>query len=176
LSLVRQGAHDEIFSQGVPVLVGVEPGSSYAYLLQPSPSRDEPAWWLALTDQKEQRGLNLEVCIADAARGLSAGTRRAFPQVQMRGDVLHAQMEMSELSSYLERRAYARMRQQEVQEHKMARAKHHKAGQARSRELAWARVRAQGAVRLYDDMAILIGWMEELLELVGPPLEQRREL
>jgi len=52
---IREGAHDEIFSQGVPVLVGVEPRSDYLYLLEPSNNRDEASWWAALTEKHERQ-------------------------------------------------------------------------------------------------------------------------
>jgi hypothetical protein len=40
LSRVRVGAHDEIFQAGKPVLVGVDPLSSYCYLLSQEERRD----------------------------------------------------------------------------------------------------------------------------------------
>jgi len=95
-------------------------------------------------------GLTLSVSISDAARGLRAGVQAAFPDIDLRGDVLHAQMEMSELLSYLENRAYGRMSRQEQEEHKMVRAKRHQTGQARSKRLAVARTRAREAIRLHD--------------------------
>jgi hypothetical protein len=176
LRLIREGAHDEIFSQGVPVLAGVEPQSSFLYLLEPSNRRDELAWYVALADKHERQGLSLEVSISDAAGGLRAGVQAAFPNIQQRGDVFHAQMELTELSSYLENRAYARLAQQECEEQKMARAKRRKAGKRRSGRLGLARARAEQAVRLYDEMALLIGWVTEQLALVGPSLAERQDL
>jgi hypothetical protein len=177
LSTLRAGAHDEIFSQGVPVLVGVEPRSSFVYLLEPSDSRDEVSWWAALTHLQETQGLtNLEVSISDAARGLRAGVKAAFPKIELRGDVLHAQMELSELKDYLENRAYGRLTYQEREEKKMTRAKNHDRGNTRSKPLAVARAEAHKAVTLCDDMSLLIRWIEELLGLLGPNLETRRDL
>jgi hypothetical protein len=64
----------------------------------------------------------------------------------------------------------------EEEERKMKRAKKHDQGHTRSAPLAQARAKAQCAVTLYDDMAVLIQWLTELLGLVGPDLPQRREL
>ena len=61
LRTIRKGAHDEIFSQDVPVLVGVDPRTTFVYLLESSSSRDEASWWAALTDKHERQGLNLAV-------------------------------------------------------------------------------------------------------------------
>lgn len=177
LSALRAGAHDEIFSQGIPVLVGVEPRSSFVYLMQLSDSRDEVSWWVALTHLQETQGLtNLSVSISDAARGLRAGVKAAFPKIELRGDVLHAQMELSELQDYLENRAYGRLGYQEREEKKMARAKNRDQGHTRSKPLAVARAEAHKAVTLYDDLTTLIRWLTELLGLVGPDLGTRREL
>ena len=176
LGMIREGAHDEIFSQGVPVLVGVEPHSSFVYLLQNAQSRSEVDWWAALTEKHEHQGLNLTTSISDAARGLLAGVREAFPGIDLRGDVLHAQMELSELETYLENRAYGRMRVQEQEEGRMERARIRQKGQSRSKRLALARRRAHEGVELYDEVALLIRWMTELLQLIGPDLPTRREL
>jgi hypothetical protein len=176
LRSIQAGAHDEIFSQRVPVLVGVEPRSTFVYLMQAAESRDEVAWWMALTLLSEKQGLRLSTSISDAGRGLQAGVRQAFPTIELRGDVLHAQMELSELDTYLENRAYGRLVYQEREERKMLRAKRHEQGQTRSKPLALARSEAQRGVALYDELHLLIGWMTELLGLVGPSLEVRQEL
>jgi len=177
LGSIRAGAHDEIFSQHVPVLAGVEPQSSFLYLLEASDSRDEVSWWIALTQLQEAQGLkNLSISISDAARGLRAGVKAAFPEIELRGDVLHAQMELSELTDYLENRAYGRLTYQEREEKKMARAKNHDRGHTRSKPLALARAEAHKAVTLHDDLTTLIGWLTELLGLIGPDLGTRREL
>lgn len=176
LGMIHEGAHDEIFSQGVPVLVGVEPRSTFAYLMEPADGRGEVDWWAALTDKHERQGLNLETSISDAARGLLSGVRQAFPQIDLRGDVLHAQMELSELLSYLENRAYGRLRQEDHEERRMQRAKTRQKGQGRSKKLALARSRAQKAVHLHDEMATLIRWLIELLQPIGPDLATRQEL
>lgn len=176
LGMIREGAHDEIFSQGVPVLVGVEPRSSFVYLMEPAPGRGEVDWWVALTEKHERQGLNLTTSISDAARGLLSGVKQAFPQIDLRGDVLHAQMELSELLSYLENRAYGRLRQQDQEERRMERAKTRQKGQGRSKRLALARSRARHAVLLHDEMATLIRWLVELLQPIGPDFPTRQEL
>lgn len=176
LGMIREGAHDEIFSQGVPVLVGVEPRSTFVYLMQPAKSRGEVEWWAALTEKHERQGLDLTTSISDAARGLRAGVQEAFPGIDLRGDVLHAQMELSELGSYLENRAYGRMNQQEQEERRMERAKTRQKGQGRSKRLALARTRAGQAVELHDELALLVRWITELLQRIGPDLPTRKEL
>lgn len=176
LSSIRAGAHDEIFSQRVPVLGGVEPVSSYVYLLEASDSRDEVAWWVALTDKHERQGLNLDISISDAARGLLAGVKQAFPNLDLRGDVLHAQMEVSKMLRYLENRAYASLDYLQRQERKMDRAKKKHRGNRHSKTVTLARPAAARSVDLYDDLALLSRWWTELLGLIGPDLQERRDL
>ena len=176
LRTIREGAHDEIFSQDVPVLVGVDPRTTFVYLLELSSSRDELSWWAALTDKHERQGLDLSVSLSDAAQGLRAGVKAAFPQIELRGDVFHAQKELSELDTYLENRAYARMAYEQDEERKMARAKRRDQGHKRSKRLAVARAEAKRVITRYDEIHTLVQWLIELLELVGPDLAQRREL
>lgn len=176
LSGIHEGAHDEIFSQRMPVLTGVEPASTFIYLLEPSASRDEVAWWAALTEKRERQGLDLAVSISDAASGLRAGVKATFPDIDLRGDVFHAQAEVSEMMTYLENRAYARLGHLEDEERKMARAKKRSAGKGRSKRLALARERARDAMTLFDEMVVLAGWWKEQIQLIGPDLAHRQEL
>lgn len=174
LSAITTGAHDEIFSQGTPVLVGVDPRSFYTYLMEPSPSRDEVAWGVALLEKAQRQGLSPSTSVADAARGMRAGVQAAFPGIDIQGDVFHAQTEVSELVFYLERRAYAKLRHLEQEEKKMDRAKGRSQGHHRSKTLALARKKADEAIHLYDDFRALAVWLVETLELIGPDLETRR--
>lgn len=183
LSGIHEGAHDEIFSQRTPVLTGVEPASTFIYLLEPARSRDEVAWWAVLTEKRERQGLSLAVsilakpaCWSDAASGLRAGVKATFPDIDLRGDVFHVQAEVSEMMTYLENRAYARLGHLEDEERKMARAKKRSAGKGRSKRLALARERARDAMALFDEMVVLAGWWKEQIQLIGPDLPHRQEL
>lgn len=175
LGNIKQGAHDEIFSQGVPVLVGVEPDSSYLYLMEPASGRDEVCWWAALAQKREQQHLELKLSISDAAGGLRAGVRTAFEGIEVRGDILHAQMEVSELVGALETNAYRALQELQQQELRMERAKRRCRGNTCSTALQRRRERAEQAVQIYDEIHLLAGWLVELLQLVGPSLAERRE-
>lgn len=174
LSRIRDGAHDEIFSQDTPVLVGVDPHSFYTYLMEPSCSRGEVAWGVAVLEKAQKQGLALKTSVQDAARGIRAGLTAAFPQIHMQGDVLHALMEVTELVSYLEGRAYAKLRKEQEQEKTMQRAKKRGQGNHHSKALAVSRKEARKAILLYEDFQILSRWFKETLDLVGPDLNSRR--
>jgi hypothetical protein len=89
LSGVRIGAHDEIFQNGQPVLVGADVDSTYCYLLSIEEHRDAETWGIRLLELQDQ-GFEPEATIADAGKGLRAGQALAMPAVPCRGDVFHA--------------------------------------------------------------------------------------
>jgi hypothetical protein len=105
LSSVRIGAHDEIFQNGKPVLVGCDVKSTYCYLLSLEDRRDADTWALRMLELRDHRW-NPEATIADGGRGLRAGQELAVPGLPCRGDVFHALMELGKVAVYLENRAY----------------------------------------------------------------------
>jgi hypothetical protein len=175
LSGIRVGAHDEIF-QGDPVLVGVDPFSTYCYLLAQEPSRDAATWGVHLLELSE-RGLNLEYTVADAGQGLRAAQAEVWPTVPCRGDVFHAEREIGNMTTYLENRAYGTIGARQKLEAKMARARKNSQGQAFSKRLAIARQEETAALELADDLQLLAQWLrEDVLALIGPDAQSRREL
>ena len=98
---IEVGALDEIFSQGEPVLAGVDLDSGYLFGgLSLSPTRDGDAWAGVL---REGQGLELSVVVKDAAKGIASGVAEVFPDAEQRDDCFHVLHEMNKL----ERRAYA---------------------------------------------------------------------
>jgi len=175
LSTIRTGAHDEIF-QGDPILVGIDPLSTYCYLLAQEPSRDGTTWAVHLLDLAE-RGLALDYTVADAGKGLRAGQAEALPGTPCRGDVFHALRELTKTTTFLDNRAYGCIGAREKLERRMERAKKKAKGQSLSKRLALARKQELKAIELAADMTILAQWMrEDVLALVGPDLDTRREL
>jgi hypothetical protein len=175
LSRIRVGAHDEIF-QGDPVLVGADPFSTYCYLLAQEPSRDATTWGVHLLELSE-RGLSLEYTVADAGKGLRAGQAEAWPTVPCRGDVFHAERDITQMTTYLDNRAYGCIGVREQLERKMERAKKKGNGQSVSKKLANARQAEATALQLADDLRLLAQWMrEDVLSLIGPDAQTRQEL
>ena len=101
---VKAGALDELFSQGEPVLAGVDLDSGYLFGLSLSATRDGDAWAGLL---REGQGLGLEVVVKDAAKGIAAGVSEVFPDAEQRDDCFHVLYEMHKVRRKLERRAYA---------------------------------------------------------------------
>ena len=103
---VEAGALDEMFSQGEPVLAGVDLDSGYLFGLSLSATRDGEAW-AGLLREGQAQGLGLSVVVKDAARGIAAGVSEVFPHAEQRDDCFHVLYEMHKVRRRLERRAYA---------------------------------------------------------------------
>ena len=103
---VEAGALDEMFSQGEPVLAGVDLDSGYLFGLSLSATRDGEAW-AGLLREGQAQGLGLSVVVKDAAKGIAAGVSEVFPRAEQRDDCFHVLYEMHKVRRRLERRAYA---------------------------------------------------------------------
>lgn len=176
LSAIRVGAHDEIFQGEQPVLVGMDPRSTYCYLLAQEQGRDATSWGVHLLDLSA-RGLNVDHTIADAGKGLRAGQAEAWPGKPCWGDVFHAERDAGKATTYLDNRALGRIGERDKLERKMERAKKRAEGQSVSKELALARQHEALAVQLADDMRLLAGWLhDDILCFNGADASVRREL
>lgn len=97
---------DERFSQGDPVLAGVDLASGYLFCLALRDTRTADDWADVLT-QAASQGLNLSLVVKDAAQGIAAGVKAVFPDVEQRDDCFHLWLVVSPLHRTLERKAYA---------------------------------------------------------------------
>ena len=100
---VEAGALDEMFSQGEPVLAGVDLDSGYLFGLSLSATRDGEAW-AELLREGQCQGLELSVVVKDAAKGIAAGVSEVFPRAEKRDDCFHVLYEMNKVRRRLERR------------------------------------------------------------------------
>jgi hypothetical protein len=95
LERLKSAALDEMFSQGDPVLAGLDLDTGYVFLAEHRRGRSGEDWAEALNKRKAQ-GLELTRVVKDAGTGLKAGVDRAFPHAQQRivkqfqGDLISA--------------------------------------------------------------------------------------
>ena len=106
LSGIRAGALDEMFSQGDPVLAGVDLDGGYLFGLEVHESRSGEDWAQVLQHANNQ-GLNLEVVVKDAALGIANGVSEVFPKAEQRDDSFHALYELGKVRHRLEQKAYS---------------------------------------------------------------------
>ena len=177
LSGIRIGDHDEIYQAGKPVLVGMDHNSTYCYLLAVEDSCDETTWGVHLLDLSD-RDLDLERTIADGGNALRAGQKAAWGDaVPCDGDVFHAQMKLTQLAVFLQRRAYKCIHAHQDLQAKMERARKKANGQRLSKRLALVRQAETAAVDLADQIGILVDWMtNDILSVAGPDLQERQKL
>jgi hypothetical protein len=175
LSLVRIGAHDEIFQSGQPVLVGADVHSSFCYLLSLEDQRDADTWGVRLLEL-QPRGFAPEATIADFGSGLRAGQKQALPGVPCRADIFHPLRDFQALSTYLDNRAYDSMSAHEDLLRKQTRQQRRHVWKNRS--LAMKAVHAgryvQQAIELADDVRTLLDWWrQDVLAVAGDDFATR---
>jgi hypothetical protein len=169
LAAVYEGALDEIFQAGDPVLVGCDVASTFCFLLQAEPCRDADTWGVRLLELAD-RGENPEATIADGGTGLRAGLHAALPEVPCRGDVWHALHEVLPLARYLDNRACEAKAAVDKLQRQLARPGKRRDQMKRkwSARLRLACVAAARAVALADDVTLLLGWLrEDILAVSG---------
>jgi len=175
LSRVRIGAHDEIFQNRLPVLVGVDVASTYCYLLSQEEHRDGVTWAVRLLELQDQ-DFHPQAIIGDGGSGLQAGQELAMPTTPRRGDVFHAFQETEALITYLENRAYGAIAARSKLEHQQAASERRRGRRdaAVSRKLPQAMRAEAQALTLATDVATLLGWLRhDILALAGPRYEDR---
>ena len=164
LANVRIAGLDEIFQKRQPVLVGADIHSTYCFLLSAEEQRDGDTWALRLMECQD-RGFAPEATIADFGTGIRAGQKRAMPGVTCRGDIFHAEAELTPVVAFLENRAYDtitahdKLERQKTKLHQKGRR--HQRGPLASltRKLAAAATEQAKAIPLADDVAVLARWL-----------------
>ena len=160
---IRQGANDEIFQCGAPVLTGIDPETGYAYLLEESRDRTSETWQIYMEDCKD-RGLALETTINDGGSGLNAGIPKAFPGITVQADTFHALNGIGKEISKVERKAEAAIR---VEAELERRAQGPRVQQKTKEKLEAAKPETEELINVYDTLYILFGWLKMLLSFSG---------
>lgn len=178
LSPIAIGVHDELFQTSNPVLVGVDAGSTFCYLLSLEEHRDAETWGIRLFELQD-RGFQPKAIIADFGSGLRAGQALALPTVPCRGDVFHALQELTGALAAVEHRAYQALDTCNDLQRKQARYQRRqgRADQKLVPRLKQARLGETRAVALAEDVAVLVRWLrDDILAVAGPPAAERRLL
>jgi hypothetical protein len=155
---------DEIFQKRRPVLVGADIRSTYCFLLSDEEQRDGDTWAIRLLECQD-RGFAPKATIADFGTGIRAGQKRAMPEVPCRGDVFHAQQEITSVVAFLENRAYDtitahdKLERKKNKLHQQSRRDQLGQVQSLSHKVAAAAYEQAKAIALADDVAVLARWL-----------------
>jgi hypothetical protein len=105
LSNIRNIAVDEMFSQGKPVLAGIDLDSGFLCSLSLEASRDG-ATWATVLEQAKSQGMSPDCVVKDGATGIAKGVAMVFPDTQQRDDAFHALYITGKAVRKAERKAY----------------------------------------------------------------------
>jgi len=168
---ITAGALDEMFSQGDPVLGGVDLDSGFLFALALHENRGAEDWKAVLENGRKQ-GLDLKVVVKDAALGIANGVTKVFPEAEQRDDCFHALYAMGKVHNQLERSAYKAIDRESEAEHRLHRAIYRieatdrETVQSQRQKLNGARIIAGKKIALHDNFERAARRAQEALELV----------
>lgn len=165
LSAVRAGALDEMFSQGAPVLAGVDLDHGYLFglSLRETRSAEDGA---AVLKQGQTPGLALEIAVKEAAKGIAAGVSEVFPQAEQRDDGFHALYALNQAGRRLEQRAYSAIAAEEEARHSLPKipVSDRQKRRRQKRKIIQARARAHDRIARYDQFEAARQTVQEAIE------------
>jgi hypothetical protein len=147
LANIEDIAVDEMFSQGDPVLAGIDLDSGYLFSLSHETSRDGVTWARVLKEAKQQ-GMEPKHVVKDGAKGIAKGVELTFDVIEQRDDAFHAIYLAGKSRLKLEHKAYRHIAYEAD-----AQKKYLKASPENKRSLAksldWAKKKCAAAIDLY---------------------------
>lgn len=151
LTSIKHVALDELYSQGSPVLGGVDLDSGYIFSLSLRESRGSADWCEVLNEAKE-KGLDVDISVQDAASGISNSLGKVFPEAEKRDDCFHVLYIISNITSGLEAKAYRKIREEQLLKDKLKEAGFDQLTkrQSISKRLASLKVKVAAAINKYD--------------------------
>jgi hypothetical protein len=166
LSGIHNIALDEMFSQGRPVLAGIDLDTQYLFQLEVHSNRSGQTWAESLGRLRDHQNLRPRRVVKDAGTGLGAGVRQCWPGIEENDDLFHAVYMMGKEAYHLERGAYrAIKRVEEDLPYKRTRAKTAKERRSIGQQLRKAREHMDTAIDRYDRFETLRREAGRVLEL-----------
>jgi hypothetical protein len=163
---IKTGANDEIFQGSTPILVGVDPNSTFTYMMEEAENRDSTTWGYHLLEKEKTQGLHLDMTVNDGGSGLRKGIKEAFPNITEQLDIFHTQYDLSKAVRAMERDACKAIDTEEKLEKKLLSSK------SRLPQDVWekhdkAAEKTSKSVRNFDNLKVLYSWILELLSIGG---------
>lgn len=165
LSGICQGANDEILQCQHPVLTGIDPVSTYTYLLEQAFDRSADTWAHAM-ERCRERNLNLEVSISDFGNGLLSGIPKVFTGIGFQGDLFHWLTEIGKEVSSQKRKAYAQLSEYYQKLESLSGQRVH---EKTFQRLSALEKQLSNSMETSDLLQILYGWLREAVQPQGYP-------
>lgn len=175
---ICHGANDEVFDgSDNPVLTGVDPDSTYIYLMQNMNDRKGETWELAMESLKDL-GLNLKVAISDAGSGLLKGVEAAFPDADIQIDLFHVLRDIGRPVYSFKARTFKELAEYYELESAVAKEKRPWCQRAnkRKKKLADYKARIPVLIEDFDTLTILYSWLHEMVSFSGYSYDEVMEL
>lgn len=177
LENVKTGLHDEIYQNGLPVLVGVDAHSMFCYLLASEESCDGTSWGCHLLNL-QKNGFTPDSVIADQGKGHRTGLKEVFPNIPCFVDVFHILKDFRDIIRFYENKKTSADEELRKVEKKMESLKRRQEKQSKlSRRLGVVRANEQHLSELVFTLNTLFDWLRhDILTIAGPCFEVRLEL
>lgn len=184
LDVIKKGAHDEIFQAGVPVLVGVEPMSTYIYLMEFDDKRDKIAWSMAMYEKHVNQNLNLETSVTDGGLGMKSGIKEVFEEMNEQSDIFHIEMNITKLIRTIENNAYRSIKF-EYENRTKCLKEYNKIGTKNESEDNYSKAyeeyekavkESNKKIDFYDTLNIIGKFIKETFDIGGYTFSERKEL
>ena len=175
---ICHGANDEVFDgSDKPVLTGVDPDSTYIYLMQSMDDRKGETWKQAMETLKNL-GLNLKVAISDAGSGLLKGVKAAFPDADTQLDLFHILRDIGRPVYRFKEHVFKELAECYELENAVAKEKRpwSKRAEKRKKKLADYKAKIPGMIEDFDTLDILYSWLREMVSFNGYSYEEVMEL
>lgn len=172
LGSIKTGANDEIFQGNSPVLVGVDPSTTFIYLLEEANNRDSTTWGYHFLEKEKQQNLRLETSVNDGGTGLRKGVKEAYPDAEIQIDTFHTEYDISKALLASERNAYKNI----CKEEKLLKAVIKRETDENMQKYEEAVDKTSISVKAYDTLRVLYLWIIELLSVGGYTYQERLEL
>ena len=173
LSLIKDGALDEIYCNSTPALVGVDLKSSYIFLMEKSLGRSGDDWGLALLEKQDKQGLNLDLSVMDQARGMHKGVGEVYPEGEIQSDLFHTVREIFRVLKRLENKAYKKIKEVDKITDRYLKALLKKEGRKYGKKYFKALEEMAESIDLYENMRVLTQWFYESVDLYSKSYEER---
>lgn len=175
LSTIKTGANDEIFQGNTPILVGVEPNSTFTYMIEETESRDSTTWAYHLLEKEKNQKLHLDMTVNDGGPGLRKGVKEAFPNITEQLDTFHTEYDLSKAVRALERDMSKAKSAEEKLEKKLL-SKKTPITAEELEQYEESTKKTKNFINNYELLKILYGWVLELLSVGGYFYDEREEL